>query len=216
MVRCPECNARVSSHRSFCPECGASMREIARQDGERSPEELKRNRRNVLVIGAALIFGTALISPFSWIVFDANPDSVERHRAPVTIEAQQLYDAYRQDDRAANRRYRNREMVVSGEFVRVVPDGGGQPDLRLKTSDPERPLGVDLVEMSHEQAGRLRPGQRVTVNCRQMAGNREERWLQNCSIEAAAEAEATPPAKAGDEPAAPISAPPPPAPTPGR
>lgn len=165
------------------------MREIARQDGERSPEELKRNRRNVLVIGGALIFGTALISPFSWIVFDADPDSVERRRAPVTIEAQQLYDAYRDDDRAANRRYRNREMVVSGEFVRVVPDNNGAPDLRLKTSDPERPLGADLIQVSHDQATRLRPGQQVTVSCQRMAGDRRERWLQNCSIQAAAEDE---------------------------
>jgi hypothetical protein len=171
------------------------MREMVVEGGERSPEELKRNRRTVLIIGAAIIFGTAALSPFSWLGFGVGSIEVPRHRAPVTIEAQQLYDAYRQNDRAANRRYRNREMVVSGEFVRIVPDGNGEPDLRLKTSDPERPLGADLFQVSHDAATRLRPGQRVTVSCRRMAGSREERWLQNCSIQAGAGSEAAPPAK---------------------
>jgi hypothetical protein len=170
--------------------------------GGRSEEELKRNRRNVLILGALLIFGTAAISPFNWFSFNVDRGSVARHRAPVTIEAKALYDAYRQDDRAANRRYRRREMVVSGEFVRIVPDGNGAPDLRLKTSDPERPLGADLIAASHEAATRLQPGQRVTVSCRNMAGDREERWLQNCSIQAdAGSPPAPPPAKAQAEPA---------------
>ena len=195
-MHCPECDFVMAAHRRNCPQCGAPTRQDPHEagPGERSPEELKRNRRNVLIIGALLVFGTAAMSPFSWLGFGVNRATSERDRSPVVIEAQQLYDAYRRDDRGANRRYRNREMVVSGEFVRIVPDGNGAPDLRLKTSDPDRPFGADLIEASHEEAARLRPGQRVTVSCRRMAGDRQERWLQNCSIEAAAEGETAAPA----------------------
>jgi hypothetical protein len=82
--------------------------------------------------------------------------------------------------------------VVTGEFVRVVPDGNGNPDLRLKTSNPAAPLGADLIQVSHEEAAQLRPGQTVTVSCQRMAGNQRERWLQNCSIESVAEAHPAP------------------------
>ena len=196
-MHCPECDAVVAAHRRICPECRASLGRLEREGApiQRSEEELKRNRRNVLILGALLlVVGSTTLSPFSWFgVIDR--DSGEQHRTPVTIGARQLFDAYRRDDRAANRQYRNREMVVSGQFVRIVPDGNGHPDLRLATSDPERPLGADLIQASHDHATRLRPGQQVTVSCRRMAGDRQERWLQNCSIASDAAEEAAPPAK---------------------
>ena len=42
-------------------------------------------------------------------------------------------------------RFADREMVVTGEFLRIVPDGYGSLDMRLKTSNPEAPLGIDLA-----------------------------------------------------------------------
>jgi len=196
-VQCPECDAVVAPHRTICPECKAPIGRLEREGPpiQRSEAELKRNRRNVLILAALLlVVGSTTINPLSWFGF-MDGDSGDRHRTPVTIEARQLFDAYRQDDREANRQYRNREMVVRGQFVRIVPDGNGAPDLRLATSDPQRPLGADLIQASHEQATRLRPGQQVTVSCRRMAGDRQERWLQNCSIQADTEEEAAPPAK---------------------
>jgi hypothetical protein len=187
----------VPPHREFCPQCGTPTSRVLREGRSgsgRSPEELKRNRRNVFLIGGAGLLLLAIMGRISFI--DIDLDSDEPPPGPAVIEAQQLYDAYREDDGAANERFRNREMVVSGEFVRIVPDGNGNPDLRLKTSNPERPLGADLIQASHEEATRLRPGQEVTVSCQRMAGNRQERWLQNCSIEEAPESEPAPSEKA--------------------
>ena len=185
-MRCEKCDAVVPPLREFCPECGTPTNRILREgrsEGRspgRSEAELKRNRRNVFLIGGAGLLFLAIIGKANFI--DIDMDSDERDTRPAIIQAQALYDAYREDDGAANERFRDREMVVTGEFVRVVPDGGGNPDLRLKTSNPERPLGADLISVSHERAAELRPGQIVTVSCQRMAGNRQERWLQNCSI----------------------------------
>ena len=190
-MHCPECDAVVPPHREFCPECGTPTSRVLREgrsgarSSGRSEAELKRNRRNVFVIGGAGLLFLAIVGKVSFI--DIDMDSDERDTRPAVIEAQALYDAYREDDGAANERFRDREMVVTGEFVRVVPDGNGNPDLRLKTSNPERPLGADLIDEWHEEATELRPGQIVTVSCQRMAGNRQERWLQNCSIESTSE-----------------------------
>ena len=78
-------------------------------------------------------------------------------------------------------------MVVSGAFVRTVPDGYGSIDMRLKTSNPQAPLGVDLDRVSVEEATKLEPGQDVTVSCRRVSQTGEERWLQDCVIQPPAE-----------------------------
>ena len=79
-------------------------------------------------------------------------------RGPVTIGAAQLFEAYHADPQAAGRRFGDREMVVSGAFVRTVPDGYGSIDMRLKTNHPEIPLGIDLDGVSVDAATKLEPG----------------------------------------------------------
>jgi hypothetical protein len=208
-VRCPECAGEVSALREFCPHCGTPMHRSSVERGPgapggRSDDELKHNRRNVLIIGAAVLAVAGITSRSAWFGATFHLGSHHRERGPVVIDAQQVYDAYRDDAHAAARRFRDREMVVSGEFVRIVPDGQGNPDLRLKTSDPDAPLGVDLAAISYEPAARLKPGQRVTVSCQRITGSGDDRWLQNCAIQNAA----------GGQPAAPASSPAPTAPSP--
>jgi hypothetical protein len=121
-----------------------------------------------------------------------------RPRGPVTIEADQLHQAYADDPRAAAERFDNREMVVSGEFVRIVPDGYGSLDLRLKTSNPDEQLGIDVAQLAIEDAKRLRPGERVTVSCQHMGSGGDELWVQDCAIQLAGDAALPPSAPSPD------------------
>jgi len=216
-VHCPECDAIVSPEREFCPACGTPIRLGRRGRGpggrrptERSDEELKSNRKRVLIIGAAILFTLGIVSRGSWFGATIDHDSADRPRGPAVVEAQQLFQAYRDDPRAANRQYGHREMVVTGEFVRIAPDGNGDPDLRLKTSDPAAPLGIDMIRASHEQATQLRPGQIVTVSCARVDRTGDERWLRSCAIQSVSEARAVP------APPPVPAAPPPPAPPPAE
>jgi hypothetical protein len=120
----------------------------------------------------------------------------------VTIEAEALQQAYEDNPDAAEERFGGREMVVSGEFLRIVPDGYGSLDLRLKTSDPDKQLGIDVAQLAIEDAKRLRPGQRVTVSCQGMGSGADELWVRECAIQPGAEAFPTPP-EAPEPPEAP-------------
>lgn len=205
-MRCPECAADVPLLREFCPKCGAAtdpgLREsLKRGPGTRSPDELKRNRKTVLIGAAALVLALGIGGRLSWPGHVIHFQSHERHGAkgPVTVEADQLYQAYRDDPDAAAKRFGGREMVVSGEFIRIVPDGWGSLDLRLKTSNPEQPLGIDVTQLALDDAKKLRPGQRVTVSCQRMGSGGDVLWVQDCAIEptaagAAAPSPPTPPA----------------------
>jgi hypothetical protein len=185
--------------REFCPHCGAPTHRPRSERGPdgpggRSEDELKRNRRNVLIVAAILLAVAGITGRSSWFGPTFHLGSHHRERGPVVIDAQQIYDAYRDDAHAAARRFRGREMVVTGEFVRIVPDGQGNPDLRLKTSAPEAPLGVDLVPISYDQSARLKPGQIVTVSCQRLTGSGDDHWLQNCAIQNVAGGQAAAPA----------------------
>ncbi len=183
----------------FCPECGTPMSPglRARRASARPVEDLKSNRRNVFIIGAAFLFGIVVGGQGGW--FGSGFDfEQENERRPAVIAAQPLFEAFRDDAEEAEERYDDRYLVVTGEYVRTVPDGQGNPDLRLRTSDPLLPLGVDLVQGSHRESEALQPGQIVTVSCERVVRGPEDNWLQNCSIEAIVSGSAAP---AGEAPA---------------
>jgi hypothetical protein len=185
----------VPPRAEFCPNCGTPTRLSLRERGPSAPpdEDLKRNRRNVFIIGAVFVFGLLIGGQGSWFGSAFDFDDDDRQRRPAVIAAQPLFEAFRDDADEAEDRFDDRYLVVTGEFVRIVPDGGGSPDLRLRTSDPMLPLGVDLVQGSHRASEALVPGQIVTVSCERVVRGPEDNWLQNCSIETAAEGGAAAP-----------------------
>lgn len=196
-MHCPECAAEVSPLREYCPHCGTPIHQSRRDrltdgSGGRSDEELKSNRKKVLIIGGALLLAFGVMGKISWFSSTIDFGDHERRRGPAVVQAEQLFQAYRDAPRAADKRFRHREMVVTGEFVRIAPDGMGDPDLRFKTSDPAAPLGVDLIRASQGQATQLRPGQTVTVSCERVDRTGEERWLRNCAIQTVRDSAAAP------------------------
>lgn len=217
-MRCAECAAEVPPLREFCPQCGAptdpGLRERRHRLGRpRSTGELPGNRKKVLVVVAAMvglgIVGSAMFDD----KFDSDsgdrptiPSRPQAHGA-VTISAEDLYQAYRDDERAADRRFDDREMVVTGEFLRIVPDGYGSLDLRLKTSNPEVPVGIDLAALAIEDGKKLRPGQQVTASCKGMGGSGNELWVKDCAIQPVGEAGVAPSPPATESPPATTSAP---------
>jgi hypothetical protein len=182
--------------------------------GAGSDDEQKRNRKKVATIVVAALLAVAIAGKASWFALAIDLGSHHHSRGPVVIDAAQIYDAYRDDEHAADERFRGREMVVSGEFVRIVPDGQGNPDLRFKTENPEAPLGADLVPVSYNESARLRPGQRVTVSCQRITGSSDDRWLQNCAIQSVGEGSAS--SSASPSPSPSPSASPSPSPSPGE
>ena len=188
-MRCPGCSADVSALREFCPICGTALDEgirgSLRRGREASPGEGGNGLRKVALIGGGallLALGAAqLTGSGPWI--SSEFDERTQGGGPVTIEADELHGAYQDDSRAAAERFAGREMVVTGEFTRIVPDGYGSLDLRLRTSNPDAELGVDVAQLAIEDAKQLRPGQRVTVSCQGMGEGGDELWVRDCAIQ---------------------------------
>lgn len=213
-MRCPDCAAEISALHDVCPHCGASTDRVFDQldhARERSTEQLSRNRKTVLAVAGGILLLTVGMRGFHNIRYFSFPHeriSIDPRRVTneaVTIGAPELFEAYHTDSDAADRRFGGRQMVVTGEFVRTVPDGYGSIDMRLKTNHPDTPLGIDLDSHSVDEATRLDPGQVVTVSCQRVAGTGDDPWLQDCVIQPSAPAE-TAPAAPPPSPKAPAAA----------
>jgi len=198
-VRCTECAADVDPLREFCPHCGTATHSSLSQSrlqrsGERSPAELQRNRKTVLVIAGGIAALLVVMKGVPFIGHGIHIDiDDDRHKGAVVTTATDFARAYAQDPAAAEKKFGGREISVSGEFLRIVPDGYGSIDMRLKTAQPDFPLGADLVDASVEDARHLTPGQQVTVSCRNVAGAGNDRWLQSCAIQTTGNAPPAPP-----------------------
>jgi len=221
-VRCPGCAAEISVLRDTCPHCGTSTDSVfdkLQQSDEPSPHQMHRNRKRVLAIGGGILVLLAVSgkihTPFGHFSFPqhVHVDTRRVTNEAVTIGAPELFEAYHTDSDAADRRFGDRQMIVTGQFVRTVPDGYGSIDMRLKTNHPETPLGIDLDNHSVDAATKLVPGQMVTVSCQHVAGTGDDPWLQDCVLQPnkAADSAATAPAATtpGTAPAAPAAPAPP-------
>ena len=197
-MRCSECGADMPPLREFCPSCGTATNPGLRRrepgaTGSRSPSELKHNRKTVLIACAAIFGVLAVAGKLNWHIPNGVHINInEPRKGPVVTNAEDLARAYAANPAAAEKRFGGREIQVSGEFLRIVPDGYGSIDMRLKTSNPDAPLGVDVTNDSVDDAKALRPGQEVTVSCRRVAGSDNDRWLQDCAIQPGGDAAAPP------------------------
>jgi hypothetical protein len=208
-VKCPECATDVPVLREFCPNCGAPLHRDSpalrpSAPAERSNGDLLANRKRILIGGGAVLLVLAALGKLSLPGIPIHINVDDDRKGPAVVEAQQVYEAYREDPGSAARRFADREMVVSGEFLRNVPDGYGSLDMRLKTSNPDAPLGIDLAGIAIEDARKLKPGQRVTVSCQGMGGGGDDPWVRECAVQ--------PTAEPGNAVPAPPAPPPPPAP----
>lgn len=207
-MRCPRCGTDVSLLREFCPQCGtptdSGLRESRlRRDQDHSPANLKQNRKTVLIACAAIAAVLAAAGKLSWPIPPVHINLHEPPKGPVVTDAVELSRAYAADSAAAEKRFGGREIMVSGEFLRIVPDGYGSIDMRLKAASPDFPLGVDVANASVDDAKRVQPGQEVTVSCRRVAGSGNDRWLQDCAIQTEGDSHDVPAPPAKPSPPAP-------------
>ncbi len=187
-MRCTNCDANLPLGAEFCKLCGTptdpGLRARLEAAQEPAEEDPKRVRRTIFFAGAALLFGIVIGSwTGSGPSIEIDPTDWADRERPAVVGAQEFFQAYRDDADGADRRFDNRWVVMTGEFVGIRNDDQGNPDLRLKGADPHWSVGADLLPDSYDKSAQLKPGQVVTISCERVRRTGEERWLRNCSIE---------------------------------
>lgn len=134
----------------------------------------KRLRRNVYRLfdlyfmkKALLITSGFLLIGIAYFVFfgEKQPVDMNQVKEDLTISATELYADYRQDESAANEKFLNKTVVVSGEIIEIEKGRNGMP--RLKLYSGGQSFGVQCLfdkESTHRRL-EFHRGEQVTLKC---------------------------------------------------
>jgi hypothetical protein len=133
------------------------------------------NKRALLVLVLVVAVAAGYIGLKEWNRGLAQADDV---KADVVITATELFNAYTSDETAANARFNDRAVQVSGTVREVSSDAGGPVNVMLETGDP---LGAVVCEFAAGTVLELKKDAQVTVKgfC---AGYNLDVLLQRCTI----------------------------------
>jgi hypothetical protein len=162
--RCGKCGKLVSRAAFVCRRCGTRQR--------------IKPRTILLVLSACLIAGMFAVAgagvlmaqapaPAAAPIGVAVPETVPAPEAAgaTRISAGDLWLAYVRDAGAADRRFRDRSLLVSGTVRSVDRDFDGRAVVRLSTGDPYESVNAKLATRGEGMVAGISKGKAVTLLC---------------------------------------------------
>jgi hypothetical protein len=111
------------------------------------------SRRSRVVAGALLLLSACGQEP--------PPDRIER------VTANELYVAHRDNEVAAQLRFKGAALNVSGVISQIAVAGGGRPELYFVSPEPSL-ISAELDEEDAPKVAKMRIGQTVAVLCNRL------------------------------------------------
>ncbi len=156
LKRCRECGVEVSSEAPTCPKCGV-----------KNPV---RKRGRVLVVVASLALFLVVVANMGGgdkqsgtSAASAAPRAAQ---PPIEVSNAQLWKEYDANEVAADERYKDRSLLVSGSIESIDKDAFGNMVLHLKSPEMFANTMATLDDSQKANAMQLAKGQAVKVQCR--------------------------------------------------
>lgn len=102
---------------------------------------------------------------------------------PLQVTARELFAAYDANEAAAQAKYGNRALLVTGTVDGVDLDFTDKPVVKLRTQNEFMSAQAALVEASHAKATSLSKGQSVTLSCVSVGEVMGTPMLRDCTIQ---------------------------------
>jgi hypothetical protein len=107
---------------------------------------------------------------------------VDAADAATKVTVTQLFNAYDNNEAAAQRAFDGRSLLVTGTLDKVDLDMFDKPELLLKTPNQFMSAHADLVEADQSKAADLRRGQPVTLLCDKVSEVMSIPMLKDCQL----------------------------------
>lgn len=133
------------------------------------------NRFIPLGIGAVLIGGG-----IAYYLYNKPHRNVAAEEAAFTVTADEIFDAFEADEQAANAKYLDKVVAVSGPLAEVTVNDAGQSVLTITAANAM--LGGINATMQDKEAPKVNIGEPVMVKCR-CTGYLMDVILINCTVE---------------------------------
>jgi hypothetical protein len=105
----------------------------------------------LLIVGVAIFYGT------KWYLRSKPARDVSKEQG-IEVSAQQIFDEFQNNEAAANKKYLNNAIQVTGEVAEAKKNQDSKTVVVLKTSDPI--FGVNCT--FKDDPGNLQPGNTIT------------------------------------------------------
>jgi len=173
----------VRAHHKRCGKCGKLVARAAFQCRRCGTRQRIKPRTILLVLSVCLVGGMFAVAAASGLMPQSRvtePASVgaghvgsavvESVPAPdasgaTSVTAGDLWMAYVRDARDADRRFRDRSLLVSGMVRSVDRDFDGRAMVRLSTGDPYESVNAKLATRNETMLAGMTKGKQVTLLC---------------------------------------------------
>ena len=138
------------------------------------------------LIGAVVV-GLAVAAYVYFFMYNKPHRDIESEEPAYTMTASEIYDDYVADEDAANKKYLDQVVQITGTIDRSEEDEKGNPVFYIKADNYEDLLGLGIGggvlatvhERHKDKAGDYESGEEVTVKCL-CTGFLEDVGLTNC------------------------------------
>lgn len=129
------------------------------------------------IVFLALIALAAIGAYFGYRMYQQPVATADDRAAEIVVAAEAIFNEFNTDEAAANARYIDRVVQVTGTVREIGTEGNGPVNVLLETGDA---LGAVVCEFARDQAPEWEKGQQVTVKgfC---AGFNMDVLLQRCA-----------------------------------
>jgi len=119
--------------------------------------------KRIKKIVTAVLLVVLAAAGYGWYVFNKKPADVRQQSADVEIKAKDLLQLFQQNETAANARYVDKVIVVSGVVQSIQTDALGKMTLSLDTGDPMATVTCSFYNEETAVLKRINNGSPVRV-----------------------------------------------------
>lgn len=134
-----------------------------------------RTMKRILIAG---VFGLLLAGGIAFYLYNKPHRDVASEKPAFTLTADQLFDEYEVDETAANAKYLDQTVEVTGTIAEVGTNDAGQ---NLVILSAENAMIGGISATFQEKTENLSEGQSVSVKCR-CTGKLMDVVLINCTL----------------------------------
>jgi len=116
--------------------------------------------KTILMPALLLIFAAA---GYGWYIFNKKPADVRRQKADMEINAKDLLQLFQQNETAADARYVDKVIIVSGIVQSMQTDAQGKTTISLDTGDPMAAVTCSFYNEETAAVKQINKGSRVHV-----------------------------------------------------
>jgi hypothetical protein len=113
----------------------------------------------------------------------AKPAAKAPEAPALEVSAAQLYADYQANEVAADAKYKNKKLLVTGNVKEISKDAFGSPNLLLRTSNQFSSIMAGFSRANEGQLVSLAKGQKVTIRCLGGTMIIGSPTLKDCSVE---------------------------------